>query len=152
MNAYLPLGLCITQENLLKHACLAHMQDRERVVLPRRPDQSSRKLLARLSIAKVMEFTSQSLRSVAQRRSCSIQGLRCCVLCSPVGHFLSFGPSGTGILGSCNCFCTAVQFGTNCNIAYATLQYIAKVAAMYPENSLKHCCAACNQEWGGGMV
>ena len=46
------------------------MQDREHVVLPRRPDQSSRQLLARLSIAKVMEFTSQSLRSVGTAAVC----------------------------------------------------------------------------------
>ena len=54
----------LNQTSLLKHAFIAGVQDREHVVLPRRPDQSSPELLARLSIAKVMEFTSQSLRSV----------------------------------------------------------------------------------------
>ena len=39
------------------------MQDREHVVLPRRPDQTSANFSARLTIAKVMEFTSQTLRS-----------------------------------------------------------------------------------------
>ncbi len=39
------------------------MQDREHVVLPRQPDHTSEALLAKLSIAKVMDFTSQTLRS-----------------------------------------------------------------------------------------
>ena len=39
------------------------MQDREHVVLPRQPDNTSEALLAKLFIAKVMEFTSQTLRS-----------------------------------------------------------------------------------------
>lgn len=39
------------------------MQDRETVVLPRHPDHTSTALLAKLSIVKVMEFTSQTLRS-----------------------------------------------------------------------------------------
>ena len=39
------------------------MQDRESVVLPRQPDHTSRALMAKLSIAKVLEFTSQTLRS-----------------------------------------------------------------------------------------
>ena len=39
------------------------MQDRETVVLPRRPDHTSNALLAKLSIVKVIEFTSQTLRS-----------------------------------------------------------------------------------------
>ena len=39
------------------------MQDREHVVLPRHADSSSDALTAKLSIAKVMEFTSQTLRS-----------------------------------------------------------------------------------------
>ena len=42
------------------HACV---QDREHVVLPRQPDHTSEALLAKLSIAKVMDFTSQTLRS-----------------------------------------------------------------------------------------
>jgi magnesium-transporting ATPase (P-type) len=41
----------------------ACVQDREHVVLPRQPDHTSEALLAKLSIAKVMEFTSQTLRS-----------------------------------------------------------------------------------------
>ena len=39
------------------------MQDREHVVLPRQPDRTSSALLAKLAITKVMEFTSQTLRS-----------------------------------------------------------------------------------------
>ncbi len=39
------------------------MQDRDHVVLPRKPDHISDALLAKLSIAKVMEFTSDILRS-----------------------------------------------------------------------------------------
>ena len=39
------------------------MQDRDHVVLPRKPDHISDALLAKLSIAKVMEFTSDTLRS-----------------------------------------------------------------------------------------
>ena len=39
------------------------VQDREHVVLPRQPDHTSEALLAKLSIAKAMEFTSQTLRS-----------------------------------------------------------------------------------------
>ncbi len=39
------------------------MQDREHVVLPRKPDHISGAVLAKLSIAKVMEFTSDTLRS-----------------------------------------------------------------------------------------
>ena len=39
------------------------MQDRETVVLPRQPDHTSSAALAKLSIIKVMEFTSQTLRS-----------------------------------------------------------------------------------------
>ena len=39
------------------------VQDREHVVLPRQPDHTSEALLAKLSIAKVMDFTSQTLRS-----------------------------------------------------------------------------------------
>ena len=41
----------------------ALVQDREHVVLPRRPDQACTAWVAKLSIAKVMEFTSQTLRS-----------------------------------------------------------------------------------------
>ena len=39
------------------------MQDRETVVMPRRADHISSALRVRLSIVKVMEFTSQTLRS-----------------------------------------------------------------------------------------
>ena len=39
----------------------AYMQDREHVVLPRQPDRTSEALFAKLSIAKVMESTSQTL-------------------------------------------------------------------------------------------
>ena len=39
------------------------MQDRETVVLPRQPDHTSTASLSKLSIVKVMEFTSQTLRS-----------------------------------------------------------------------------------------
>ena len=39
------------------------MQDRETVVLPRQADQISSASLAKLSILKVMEFTSKTLRS-----------------------------------------------------------------------------------------
>ena len=50
---------------LMKAVCLGirYIQDREHVVLPRRPDQTSANLSARLTIAKMMEFTSQTLRS-----------------------------------------------------------------------------------------
>lgn len=39
------------------------MQDRKTVVLPRQADSTSPALMAKLSIVKVMEFTSQTLRS-----------------------------------------------------------------------------------------
>ena len=68
---------------MCSHACNVALQDKERVVLPRRPDQSSSELLARLSIAKVMEFTSQSLRSVwtaatQYRWDCRNSDRHCC--------------------------------------------------------------------------
>ena len=40
-----------------------NIQDREHVVLPRQPDRTSSALLAKLAITKVMEFTSETLRS-----------------------------------------------------------------------------------------
>lgn len=42
---------------------VASMQDRETVVMPRRADHISSAVRARLTIVKVMEFTSQTLRS-----------------------------------------------------------------------------------------
>jgi len=42
-----------------------HMQDRQTVVLPRRPNARSASSTAKLSILKVLEFSSQTLRSGA---------------------------------------------------------------------------------------
>jgi magnesium-transporting ATPase (P-type) len=47
----------------VRRSVCACVQDREHVVLPRQPDHTSEALLAKLSIAKVMDFTSQTLRS-----------------------------------------------------------------------------------------
>lgn len=53
----------------MKHAimveCHMHMQDRQTVVLPRRPNARSGSSTAKLSIMKVLEFSSQTLRSGA---------------------------------------------------------------------------------------
>ena len=91
-----PQGFCVSMHDA---------QDKEHVVLPRRPDQSSPELLARLSIAKVMEFTSQSLRSACTaathcRLGCS-KSVEC--KCCMVFHLLC-----TVMFGSCSGFCTAV--------------------------------------------
>ncbi|KAL0027251.1 hypothetical protein WJX77_006828 [Trebouxia sp. C0004] len=50
-------------ERRMFKAVEARFLDREHVVLPRQPDHTSDALLAKLSIAKVMDFTSQTLRS-----------------------------------------------------------------------------------------
>ncbi|KAL0048212.1 hypothetical protein WJX82_010068 [Trebouxia sp. C0006] len=50
-------------ERSMFKAVEARFLDREHVVLPRQPDHTSEALLAKLSIAKVMDFTSQTLRS-----------------------------------------------------------------------------------------
>ncbi|KAL0030049.1 hypothetical protein WJX79_003470 [Trebouxia sp. C0005] len=50
-------------ERSMFKAVEARFLDREHVVLPRQPDHTSEALLAKLSIAKVMDFTLQTLRS-----------------------------------------------------------------------------------------
>lgn len=45
--------------------CHTHMQDRQTVVLPRRPNARSASTTAKLSILKALEFSSQTLRSGA---------------------------------------------------------------------------------------
>ncbi|DBA71770.1 TPA: hypothetical protein ACH3X2_011036 [Trebouxia sp. C0005] len=53
----------VNMERSMFKAVEALFLDREHVVLPRQPDHTSKALLAKLSIAKVMDFTSQTLRS-----------------------------------------------------------------------------------------
>ncbi|DBA94075.1 TPA: hypothetical protein ACH3X1_001723 [Trebouxia sp. C0004] len=53
----------VDMERAMFKAVEARFLDREHVVLPRQPDHTSEALLAKLSIAKVMDFTSQTLRS-----------------------------------------------------------------------------------------
>ena len=70
-----PEQLCLASSDLLHtHLALAGtccyyriiallVQDRKRVSLPRKPDRHSRNLIATLTIVKVLEFSSQTLRS-----------------------------------------------------------------------------------------
>ena len=46
-----------------RNSCFSLLQDKQTVVLPRRPDSVSRSSSVKISILKTLEFSSQTLRS-----------------------------------------------------------------------------------------